>query len=81
MLAAPNACKYTEQGTIVDDMMKQIAKAERRMQALTELEITLSASDKEALLKDYKAKAAEEGADPASFSLSDVPDKLKVGGA
>ena len=59
-------------------MMAQVAKAERRMQSLSDLEYTLTASDKEELLAAYKAKAAEEGEDIA-FTLKHVPDKLNLG--
>jgi len=76
---APNACKYTEEGTLVHSMMQQVAVAERRMEALAELEYTLTASDKEGLVKAYAAKAAEMGESDLKFSISDTPDKIKLG--
>ena len=75
---SPSACKYTEEGSIVDSMLKQVALAERRMESLASLEYTLTASDKEELLKAYAAKAAEQGAD-VKFTAAMAPDKLTLG--
>lgn len=75
---SPGACKYTEEGSIVDSMLKQVAQAERRMEALASLEYTLTASDKEELLKAYAAKAVEQGAD-VKFTAAMAPDKLTLG--
>lgn len=75
---SPSACKYTEEGSIVDSMLKQVALAERRMEALADLEYTLTASDKEELLKAYAAKAAEQGVD-VKFTAAMAPDKLTLG--
>ena len=75
---SPGACKYTEEGSIVDAMLKQVAMSERRMKSLASLEYTLTASDKEELLKAYAAKAAEQGAD-VKFTLDMAPDKITLG--
>ena len=58
---------------MVHDMMQRVAKADRRMKLMTDLEFTLTAKDKEALVADMTALAAEKNAEGASFSASDVP--------
>ena len=47
-------------------------------ESLASLEYTLTASDKEELLKAYAAKAAEQGAD-VKFTAAMAPDKLTLG--
>jgi len=74
----PSTCKYTEEGTMVHEMMQRVAKADRRMKLMTDLEFTLTAKDKEALVADMTALAAEKNAEGASFSASDVPSSMKL---
>ena len=65
----PKACKYTEEGTLVHEMMQRVYKSDRRMAALADLEVPLSPADKEAILSTIKAKAAEKGIDAASLKI------------
>ena len=62
---------------MVHDMMQMVFKSDRRMSALSELEVTLSAADKEALKAAALAKAAETGVDPAQIDMN-FPDKMKL---
>jgi hypothetical protein len=74
----PKACKYTEEGTMVHEMMQRIAISDRRMKAIADLEVTLTAADKEAIKSAQLAKAKELGFD-ASMLSNDFPDKMKLG--
>merc|ERR1719271_742726 len=38
----PKACKYTEEGTMVHEMMKKVYMSDRRMAAIAELDVTLT---------------------------------------
>ena len=69
---APSSCKYTEEGTMVHELMHNIAKADRRMRAVSALEVTLTAADKEALKQAQLTKAAELGLDPSDYTV-EVP--------
>ena len=71
---APSSCKYTEEGTMVHELMQNIAKADRRMRAVSALEVTLTAADKEALKQAQLTKAAELGLDPSDYTV-EVPEK------
>jgi len=73
----PKACKYTTEGTMVHDMMQRVAAADRRMKVVGELEVTLTAADKEAIKASQLAKAADLGLD-ASMISGGIPDKMKV---
>ena len=59
---------------MVHDLMATIAKADRRMRLISELEVTLTAADKEAIKATLTAKALETGVDPKDVDMS-VPDK------
>ena len=59
---------------MVHDLMQRVAAADRRMKLVGELEVTLTAADKEALKAAQVAKAAELGID-ASMVGGSVPDK------
>ena len=72
--ADPNACKYTVEGTMGYDLMKIVSKADRRMRLISDLEVTLTAADKETLKKMLTDKAVEGGVDPKAVDMS-VPDK------
>jgi hypothetical protein len=72
----PSACKYTEEGTMVHDMMKRVAKADRRVKLINEIEYTLTAADKEEIKATMAEKAAELGIElPATVN---VPSTTKV---
>lgn len=72
----PFSCKYTEEGTMVHDLMQNVAKSQRRMRALGDFEITLSASDKAALTAEMTKAAAEKGLKlPAGEA---APDSMKL---
>jgi len=73
----PSACKYTEEGTMVHDMMMRVAAADRRMKLVSELEVTLTAADKEAIKQAQLAKAAELKMDPKFLDL-DIPSTMKL---
>ena len=68
----PKACKYTEEGTMLHEMMQRVAAADRRMKVISDLEISLSAADKEAIKNAQLAKATELGID-ASAIKADIP--------
>ena len=74
MLADPSGIKYTVEGTMAYDLMQIVSKADRRMRLISDLEVTLSAADKEALKKMLTEKAVETGVDPKAVDMS-VPDK------
>ena len=40
----PKACKYTEEGTMVHEMMQRVAAADRRMKVIGSLEVSLTAA-------------------------------------
>ena len=73
----PKACKYTEEGTMVHEMMQRVAAADRRMKVIGSLEVSLTAADKEAIKASQLAKAAELGVD-ASLLSSSVPGTMKI---
>ena len=79
----PKACKYTEEGTLLHEMMQRVYKSDRRMLALSDLEVVLSAADKASILETFTAKATEKGmtADAAKKMAAEikVPDKVSVG--
>ena len=79
----PKACKYTEEGTMLHEMMQRVYQSDRRMRALSDLEVTISAADKEAIKASITAKATEKGHDAKSAadlaSKISVPDKMSVG--
>jgi len=76
----PKACKYTEEGTMLHQMMQSVAKSDRRLKAMTDLEVTLTAADKDAIVQGAMAKAAEAGFTPEQLKGLDlsVPDKMKI---
>ena len=61
---------------MVHDLMARIAKSDRRMKLISEMEVTLTAADKASLQAAASAKAAEMGVDSIKF---EVPDKMKIG--
>ena len=62
----PKACKYTEEGTLLHEMMQRVYKSDRRMAAIAELEVTLTPKDKAAIEAALSAKVAEKGLDAAT---------------
>ena len=75
----PKACKYTEEGTLLHEMMQRVYKSDRRMGFLSELEVTLTAADKASITDAISAMAAEKGVDAkAMLAKVPVPDKVKV---
>lgn len=79
----PKACKYTEEGTIVHEMMQRVYKSDRRMAALADLEVTLTAADKESIVAILNEKGAEKGMDAAAIKAMvgkiTIPDTIAVG--
>ena len=73
----PKACVYTEEGSMVHEMMQRVAAADRRMKVIGSLEVSLTAADKEAIKASQLAKAAELGVD-ASLLSSSVPGTMKI---
>ena len=71
----PTTCKYTEEGTLLHEMMARVYKSDRRMAALADLEVTLTAGDKKMIEDSILAKAAEKGLKAPKF---DFPDKIEV---
>jgi len=72
----PSACKYTEEGTMIHDMMQRVATADRRLKLINELEVTLTAADKETITASMAAKAAALGVDTPA---ADIPATMKLG--
>ena len=64
----PKACKYTEEGTLLHEMMQRVYKSDRRMGFLSELEVTLTAADKASITDAISAMAAEKGVDAKASS-------------
>ena len=67
----PKACKYTEEGTLLHEMMQRVYKSDRRMAALADLEVTLSAADKAGIEATLKEKGAEKG-----FSAAEITEMM-----
>ena len=57
---------------MVHDMMKRVAIADRRLKLISNLEVTLTAADKEAIKASMSEKAAELGVD-ASKLVGEIP--------
>ena len=57
---------------MVHEMMQRVAAADRRMKGIGDLEISLSAADKEAIKSSQLAKAAELGIDASAIN-ADIP--------
>jgi len=77
----PNTCKYTQEGTMIHEMMQRVASSDRRMKVVGELEYTLSAADKEAVKAQLLEKAKEAGVDASAFNFeTDIPKTMKIGG-
>lgn len=78
----PKACKYTEEGTLLHEMMQRVYKSDRRMAALADLEVTLTPADKASLSSALSAKVAEKGLDAAAakkiLSKIEIPDTMSV---
>jgi len=72
----PSTCKYTEEGTMVHDMMKRVAAADRRLKSISDLEFTLTAADKETIKASMTEKAAALGVTVEAF---DMPSTMKLG--
>jgi hypothetical protein len=72
---APHSCKYTEEGTLAYYLMQHIAKVDRRMVALSEIEVTLTGADKAKWAEDAKAYYMKE-LEEANASLPEG-DKVK----
>ena len=76
-------CKYTEEGTLIHEMMQKVYKSDRRMAALADLEITLTAADKASIEATLSEKGADKGMDAAKIkemiSKVEIPAKLSVG--
>lgn len=62
---------------MLHQMMQSVAKSDRRLKAMTDLEVTLTAADKDAIVQGAMAKAAEAGFTPEQLKGLDlsVPDK------
>ena len=73
----PKACKYTLEGTMLHDLMQNVAKVDRRMKEVGELEVTLTAADKAAIKASQAAMAADMGIE-ASMISGGIPDKMKL---
>jgi hypothetical protein len=73
----PKACKYTLEGTMLHDLMQNVAKVDRRMKVVGELEVTLTAADKAAIKASQAAMAADMGIE-ASMISGGIPDKMKL---
>lgn len=67
---------------MLHEMMANVYKSDRRMLALADLEVTLTAKDKESLTATFKAKAAEKGMDDKqtkeALAKMVMPDKVSV---
>jgi len=76
----PKACKYTEEGTMLHQLMQNVAKSDRRIKTMVDLEVTLTAADKDAIVQGALAKAAEAGLSPEQLKGLDlsVPAKMKI---
>ena len=78
----PKACKYTEEGTLLHEMMQRVYTSDRRMAALSSLEVTLTAADKESIKSAITTKATEKGMDGSSIKdllgKIAIPDKMTV---
>ena len=86
----PHACKYTEEGTLAYYLMEHIAKVDRRMVALSDIGLTLSAADKAKWAEDVKEYYLKELAEanaqlpadakitPDLSKLPPAPDSFKV---
>ena len=55
---------------MLHDMMQMVSVAERRMKMIGDLEVTLTAADKEALIA-----AQKEGLDASAVNTAAIPDK------
>lgn len=75
---APHSCKYTEEGTAAHFLMQRIAKVDRRMKSVSEIEITLSAADKAQLEAEYKEEALKEIAGLEAEGLKDLSPDLSA---
>jgi len=73
----PSTIKYTEEGTMVHDLMQSVAKTERRMQHISGLEYKLSASDKSLLTEMTAALAAEKGMESSDVNVP-IPETVKL---
>jgi len=71
----PKACKYTEEGTMMHEMLQRVAASDRRMKIISNLEVTLSASEKEALKAQTLPKAEELGLSAVDIV---IPNKMKL---
>ena len=76
--AAPHSCKYTEEGTVAHLLMQRIAKVDRRMKGVSEIEITLSAADKAQLEAEYKEEVLKEIASLEAEGLKDLSPDLSA---
>lgn len=71
----PFSCKYTEEGTMVHDLMLNVAHSQRRMRALAGLEVNLTSADKAALTATMAKAAAEKNIPVAPGEL---PTSVKL---
>jgi hypothetical protein len=73
----PSTCKYTEEGTMVHDLMKRVAVGDRRVKLINEIEYTLTAADKDSIKATMAEKAAELGIDVPSGA--NIPTTTTLG--
>jgi len=71
----PASCKYTEEGTMIHEVMQRIATADRRVKALSDLEVTLTTADKAAMIESAKTNPKAAGLKMLELEF---PDKVKV---
>lgn len=62
---------------MVHEFMASVAKTDRRMRAISELEVTLTAADKESIKKLLVEKATDYGIDPKTVDMA-MPDKMSL---
>ena len=75
----PKTCKYTEEGTLIHEMMQRVYKSDRRMAALGSLEVTLTAKDKAMIEETITAKATEKGLSAKEILAKvDIPATVSV---
>ena len=76
VLAAPHSCKYTQEGSVAYYVVGHIARADRRMKMLADVDVTPTAAQK----AEWEADAEEWSKDTlkaAMASQSVTPDQMK----
>ena len=75
-MAAPHSCKYTQEGSVAYYVVGHIARADRRMKMLADVDVTPTAAQK----AEWEANAEEWSKDTlkaAMASQSVTPDQMK----